>query len=399
MGPYHLICTDCGRRYDPREIEYLCPDCEAQHRDGECLRGVLRVEYTAPFADLLPIPDPGLLPPVPLGPTPLLDVPRLRERLGLPRLFLKDETRLPTGSLKDRASALVIAKARELGHTRVTTASTGNAAIALAGLGAASGLHSVIFVPAGAPRAKLAQLALYGATVLPIDGTYDDAFALCLAAGREFGFYNRSTAYNPYTIEGKKTVAFEIFEQCGARAPDAIFVPTGDGAILAGVHKGFTDLIAAGRCAKLPRLFAVQAEGSAAIVAAWRSGADAVTPLERVQTIADSIRVACPANGRWALRALRESGGAGVTVSDAQILSAMLMLGGRAGLFAEPAAAAALAGLLRAQCEELIDASALIVVLVTGTGLKDIETMRAITPAIPALAPTLAAVRERLTPP
>jgi threonine synthase len=255
----------------------------------------------------------------------------------------------------------------------------------------------VIFVPACAPRAKLAQLAIYGATVLPIDGTYDEAFTLCLAAAREHGLYNRSTAYNPYTIEGKRTVAFEIFEQCGNRAPDAVFVPTGDGAILAGVHKGFTDLAAAGRCATLPRLFAVQAEGSAAIVTAWRTGAAAVTPLERAQTIADSIRVASPANGTWALRALRETGGAGVTVSDAQILSAMLLLGKRAGLFAEPAAAAALAGLLRAQCEELIDPGALIVVLVTGSGWKDIETARAIAPAIEPVAPTLAAVRERLT--
>jgi threonine synthase len=393
VGPYHLICTDCGRRYNPGQIDYVCPDCDAARAPGEPLRGVLRIEYEPPYADLLPIPALELLPPLPLGPTPLLEAPRLRDQLGLPSLHLKDDTRLPTGSLKDRASAMVVAKARELGRRVVTTASTGNAATALAAMCAACGLESVIFVPADAPRAKLAQMLAYGAHMLPIAGSYDDAFSLCLAAGHEFAWYNRSTAYNPYTIEGKKTVAFEIWEQLGRCVPDAVFVPTGDGAVLAGMYKGFHDLMTARRSSALPRLFAVQAAGSAAIVSAWRRGDTRVTPLAHVETVADSIRVASPANGSWALRVLRETNGAGVIVSDDEIFAAMALLATTAGVFAEPAAAAALAGLVRARADGLVQRTDTIVLLVTGSGLKDLDAALRIARVPAPVAPSLAAVR------
>jgi threonine synthase len=413
MGEYRLICTDCGRAFGRDEVEYVCPECARTQRPGECLRGVLRAEYAIPrdglrrfpregpagaarFIDLLPIDDPALLPPLPVGPSPLLSVPRLREALDTPRVFVKDDTVLPSGSLKDRASSLVVAKAREKGAGVVTTASTGNAATALAAMAAAAGIECVLFVPAEAPRAKLAQMLAFGARVLRVTGSYDDAYALCLEASLHFGWYNRSTAYNPYTIEGKKTVALEIWEQLGREAPDAVVVPVGDGVILAAVAKGFDDLRAAKLVDRVPRLVAVQAEGSAAIVDACEQGAATVTPLARATTIADSIRVAVPACGTWALRALRETKGRGVRVSDDAILAAIAELGRLAGVFAEPAAAASLAGLHGALASGAVSPDARVVLLVSGSGLKDIDAgLRAV--AVPEpIPPTLDAVRRAI---
>jgi threonine synthase len=411
MADHRLVCTECGREADAGTVAYLCPVCAGAGRPGEGLRGVLRVECAAPrggrrrfpregaagvarYLDLLPLTDAAQLPPLPVGPTPLVAAPRLRAALGTPRLFLKNDAQLPTGSLKDRASCLVVARARELGARVVTTASTGNAATALAALAAASGLECVIFVPADAPRAKLAQMLACGARVLRVAGSYDDAFALCLEAGLHHGWYNRSTAYNPYTVEGKKTVALEIWEQLGRAVPDAVVVPVGDGAILAAVAKGFADLCAAGVTDAVPRLVAVQAEGSAAIVEAWDRGATDAARLARATTVADSLRVAAPANGRWALRALRETGGRGVRVSDDEILAAVAELAGLAGVFAEPAGAAPLAGLRRALAAGAVDGSGTIVLLVTGSGLKDVDAaLRAVEMPEP-IPPTLDAVRR-----
>jgi threonine synthase len=413
MAEYRLSCADCGRLFERDAAEYLCPVCGGDPHPAECGRGVLRAEYAAGrglgrrfprpgaigaarFLDLLPIDDPSLLPPLAVGPTPLHPAPGLRAALGLPRLFLKDETALPSGSLKDRASSLVVAKAREKGHGTVATASTGNAAAALAAMAAAAGLECVLFVPADAPAAKLAHGLACGARVLRVAGSYDDAYALALEASLHFGWYNRSTAYNPYTIEGKKTVAFEIWEQLGRAAPDAVVVPVGDGAILAGVAKGFDDLRAAGLIDGAPRLVAVQAEGSAAIVDAWERGAPAVAPLARATTLADSIRVASPANGAWALRALRESAGLGVRVSDAEIAASIGEMGRLTGLFVEPAAAAGLAGLRRALARGDLAPGGTIVLLVTGSGLKDAAAVtRAIETPEP-IPPVLDAVRRRV---
>jgi threonine synthase len=413
MADYRLVCTTCARALDRTATDSICPTCAAAPRPGECGRGVLRVEYAAGrdprrrfpregaigaarFLDLLPIDDAALLPPLAVGPSPLRAAPRLREALGLPRLFLKDETGLPSGSLKDRASSLVVAKARESGRATVATASTGNAATSLAAMTAAAGLECVLFVPADAPRAKLAQMLACGARVLRVAGSYDDAYALALEACLHFGWYDRSTAHNPYTIEGKKTVALEIWEQLGREAPDAVVVPVGDGAILAGVAKGFADLRDAGWIDRVPRLVAVQAEGSDAIVSAWEAGRNAVGPLARATTIADSIRVAAPANGAWALRALRETAGLGMRVSDAEIAAAIGELGRLTGVFAEPAAAASLAGLKRVLARGDLAPAATIVLLVTGSGLKDAEAaLRAIAPPEP-IPPVLDAVRRQV---
>ena len=357
---------------------------------------------TAPASDpafltaFLPLASADHLPRLSVGDTPLLDVAELRSALDLPRLTVKDDTRNPSGSTKDRASLLVVAKAGEYDYGTVATASSGNAATALAAVGAAAGMRTVVFVPASAPEAKLVQMISYGAEVFPVDGSYDDAFELCLAACDEFGWYNRNTALNPFTIEGKKTAALEIASALRPETPDAVIVPVGDGVILAGVAKGFADLVEAGLIARSPRLIAVQPERSAAIVQALRDGRDGVTGVPEATSIADSLNVQMPRNAILCLRRVRESGGAGVSVSDDAILEAIPYLASHTGVFAEPAAAATLAGLRVALAEGLVDTNESIVLLVTGNGLKDVPAANRAIHRPEPIPPDLDAVMARL---
>jgi threonine synthase len=331
-----------------------------------------------------------------VGGTPLLEVPRLRAELGAPRLWLKDDSRNPSGSTKDRASQLVVAKAREYGLGTVATASTGNAATALAAACAAAGLEAVVLVPEAAPRAKLVQMLVYGATVVRVAGSYDRAFELCREACDRLGWYNRSTALNPFTIEGKKTVALEIARRLADDPPAAVIVPTGDGVILSGVAKGFADALRAGLLPRLPRLVAVQPTGSSAIVRAWEAGADTVVPVPGASSVADSLTVEVPRGAWLALRSLHESAGAAVAVDDAAIVAAIARLAATTGLFAEPAAAAALAGLEAAFERGILDRDERVVLLLTGTGLKDVPAAaRAIEIPNP-IEPTLEAVMGQL---
>lgn len=314
----------------------------------------------------------------------------------MPELWVKDDTRNPSGSTKDRASLLVVAKAREYGRGTVAAASSGNAATALAAISAAAGIRAVVMVPAAAPEGKLAQMLAYGADVLPIDGTYDQAFELCMAACERFGWYNRNTAVNPFTVEGKKTAALEIAFDLAPREADVVVVPVGDGVILAGMAKGFADLERGGLISRRPRLVAVQPQGTAAVVHALRDGSEDVTAVADAHSVADSLVVQTPRNARLCLRRVRESGGAGVAVSDEAILAAIARLARTTGVFAEPAAAAALAGLEAALEEGLIDRGERAVLLVTGTGLKDVPAALRAVHRPPPVAPDLEAVAERL---
>ncbi|MBK6433577.1 threonine synthase [Candidatus Amarolinea dominans] len=324
-------CTLCGATYAPHEIEYVCP----QHGDAGIVDAVYDYAGIAAAASprtlaasrdtsmwryraLLPVAGDAPVPPLHVGGTPLYHAAALGAQLGLPNLVVKDDGRNPTASFKDRASALVLLKAQEQRAAIVTTASTGNAGAALAGLAASIGQPTVIFAPKTAPPAKVAQLLTYGATVLLVDGNYDAAFELCLAASKEFGWYCRNTGYNPYTVEGKKTAAYEICEQLRWQAPDAIFVSVGDGNIITGLHRGLQDLLALGWIDKLPRLMAVQASGSSAIYNAWASGADTITPVQAT-TVADSIAADLPRDGLRGLRAIRETGGKAIQVTDDEI--------------------------------------------------------------------------------
>ena len=419
---YHLKCTLCGAEYDPPTTRYVCP----KHGDDGILDTILDYAKIAKeinprkisdsrdfsiwrYAPLLPLDDARQsAPPLQVGWTPLYHATWLGAQLGLSHLYVKDDGRNPTASFKDRESAVVVAKARELGVNIITTASTGNAGAALAGLAAAAKMPTVIFVPETAPQAKIAQLLIFGSRVMLVKGNYDQAFDLCLAASKEFGWYCRNTAYNPYTVEGKKTAAFEICEQLtpsftlpldkgegrgeGWCAPDRIFVSVGDGNIISGLWKGLRDLAALGWTDKMPKLMGIQAEGSAACYNAWRAGTEKITPVN-AQTIADSISADLPRDGVRAVRAVRETNGAYLTVTDDEILAAMRDLARGAAVFAEPAGATAYAGLQKAVREGLVKSDEAIVCVITGNGLKDIKSAMQVAGEGTLIEPTLEAVR------
>jgi threonine synthase len=385
-----LRCLVCGEDYSPGDLDYVCPRHGAEgildviYDYERIAAGVKRADVAANpgsgmwrYRALLPITVDSAVPPLLVGDTPLGAAPRLAFRLGLEALWVKDEGRQPTASLKDRAAAMAVVKAAERGIDVITTASTGNAAAALSGLCASVGKPNVIFVPASAPVAKVAQLLAYGATVLLVEGTYDQAYDLCLEAASARGWYNRSTAYNPYMSEGKKTVAYEICEQLGWKVPDAVFVSVGDGCIIGGVHKGMADLVALGWIERMPRLFGIQAAGSNYLAEAWERGEDVLTkPPIVAHTVADSISAGLPRDRLKAMRAVMESGGAFITVSDEEILAAIPAMARGCGVFGEPAGAAAYAGLEKAADDGLLEAGQRVVVINSGSGLKDVASAR-----------------------
>ncbi len=381
----HLSCVSCSRLFQPEEIDYTCPDCGPLHGtlevnyDYEAVAKKLTRESLAGnrdathwrYVELLPINDPRHIPPLAVGGTPIYPSHALAQQLGLTSVWIKDDGRNPTASLKDRASSVAVVKALEKGATTVTAASSGNAASSWSAFTALANLPNMIFVPQHAPPAKLAQLLLYGATVIQVKGTYDEAFDLCGQAAAAWGWYNRSTAINPYLGEGKKTAALEICEQLHWQVPDCVCVAVGDGCILQGMWKGFKDFYTLKLIDRLPRMIGVQAQGSAPLVDAWQNGAsfaEAIAP----QTLADSISVGVPRDQVKALAAVRESQGEFVAVSDEEILAAMSVLARTAGVFAEPAGATGMAGLIKLAHLGRLPAASTVVVMVTGNGLKDI---------------------------
>jgi threonine synthase len=376
-----LRCVRCQHLSPIEDQIYVCPKCGANHLveyDFSKVRERLTKSSLAKdpdhtiwrYAALLPVKNQLEGPPV--GWTPLISAPLLAKKLGLKTVLIKDDGRNPSASFKDRASAVALQRAREIGRDLVTGASTGNAASATAVLAAQVGIRARIFVPKTAPRAKIAQLLTFGAEVMAVDGTYDQAFDLCLEATRRFGWYNRNTGFNPYTREGKKTVSFEISEQLRWRVPDLVVVPVGDGNIISGVWKGFEELKKIGLVKRTPKLLAVQAVGSAAIVQAFK-GDGTIRPVSG-ETVADSISVSLPRDGEAAVAAIRSSDGFGVTVSDDAILAAIGEQARGSGVFGEPAGATAYAGLKQAVREKLVDPEWTVVVLNTGNGLKDVAS-------------------------
>jgi len=377
-----LRCVRCRATCALTECIYTCPDCGGNLQveyDYDAIRSTWRKDALVKnpdrsiwrYAPLYPVATRIESPPI--GWTPLFRADRLAAPLGLRSLFIKDDGRNPSASFKDRASAIALVRAREIGRDLVTGASTGNAASATAMLAAAMGIKARIFVPHTAPPAKIAQLLAFGAEVLTVEGTYDQAFDLCLAATEQFGWYNRNTGYNPFTREGKKSVSFEICEQMNFKVPDLVVVPVGDGNIISGVWKGFDEFRRLGFIDRLPRLLAVQAEGSAAVVRAL-AGDGTIRPVSG-ETVADSISVSLPRDGDAAVQAVRASGGFGITVSDEQILSAIPQVARGSGVFGEPAGVASYAGLKKATEQKEIDPAWTVVILITGNGLKDVASV------------------------
>jgi len=412
MSLSYFQCSECGQCFEPEQVTYNCLTCGGnldahfsfEKNPDEIKQSAILESVEASiwrYAPLLAAPDPGFnnTPLHQVGWTPVYQPESLRKSLGMQELWIKDESRNPSASFKDRASALVVARAIEEDIQTIIAASTGNAGAAMACMAASVGKQAVIMAPRSAPPAKVAQLLTFGARVVLVDGSYDQAFDLSIEASCEFGWYNRNTGYNPYTVEGKKTAGLEIWEQVlQKRKKNAknltVFIPVGDGNILSGVAKGFIDLLALGWIEKLPRLVGVQAEGSAAIYNAFEAGINKITPVS-AKTVADSISVDLPRDGLRALNRVRQSGGYFLSVSDQEILDSIPALG-KAGLFVEPAAAAAFAGLQAALRKGLHQPDEPALVLCTGSGLKDINAaMRAVEPA-PIIQPTLKELKEAL---
>ena len=378
----NLQCVNCGKEHKTREADYVCSSCGGNleiNFDYKLIKK--RFDYDVlehntsynmwRYIDLLPIDDHDEIPPVQVGWTPLYKAEALAEELGISQLFIKDEGRNPTGSIKDRGSAVVVARALEVGAKVITDASTGNASDSLACLTSNLNLKTIIFAPKNTPEAKLVQLYIYGANVVRIDGTYDDAYELCKEATEKYKWYNRAAGFNPYAREGKKTCAFEICEQLQWEAPDKVIVAAGDGTIVSAMWKGFTDFNKLGIIEKMPQIIAVQAEGSAAIKNAWESNGE-ITPVE-AKTIADSISVNMPRDAYLALQALHESHGMAITVTDEEILAAIPELARGSSIFAEPGGAATYAGLKKLVAQGAVKKDESVAIIVGGNGLKDID--------------------------
>lgn len=409
-----LTCIHCGTVYlaanlvKAEGVWMTCPKCGPAD-------GVLDINYdldrvraawkTRPlaerplnhwrYAELLPLEATTIRHDWQVGWTPNIDAGRLARDLGIRQVLLKDEGRNPTASFKDRASSVGVAHALQVGARTIACASTGNAASSLAGHAALAGLPAYIFVPATAPEPKLAQLLVFGATVFAVQSTYDAAYDLCSQACQEFDWYNRNCAINPVLVEGKKTAGLEVAEQCASfgGVPDWVAVSVGDGCTIAGVWRGLKQMHELGVIDRLPRLLAAQAEHVKPVAYALEHGE---LPRESSgKTIADSIDVHVPRNWRKAVQAIREAEGVVVTASDEAILDAM-RLAGRNGVFAEPAAAASLAAVVSAVDAKIIGPNDRVLVMITGSGLKDTKNAIRAGGRPIAIEPSVAAVHQAL---
>lgn len=394
MANFHtgFTCLECGATYPADYEGYICSKCDGK-LDADYDYDSIAEEFTVDnlqqninsqvwrYSPLFPFEDQENVPRLYMDVTPLYRSRELESSTGASEVYLKDDTRLPSASFKDRASSVVMTVAIEKGIDKVACASTGNAGCSWACMGAACGMPVIIFVPASAPKAKIAQLEVYGADVRKVDGTYDEAFQLCVEECEKHGYFNRNTGFNPFTREGKKSVSFEIWEQLGFQAPGSVFVPVGDGNMISGVWKGFRDLKNLGLIDALPAIYAVQSDSSAAInrtIEKINSGSGDPDNIDMetvtADTRADSIAVDSPSDGVAAVRSVLESGGDGVTVSDDSILETIPELASTTGIFAEPAGVTSITGLKECQPESgEIPSPA--VCLVTGNGLKDVEAV------------------------
>lgn len=394
MSLYKYLCTNCSKDYDSESIEskkiYLCPDCGSSAKNTP-LKGVLTIEYDYEhlkntyskkkflsfaageiwnYPDLWPI-DFNNIDKNDLAKLSLPSNQILTYNIDGREIYFQDETQNPTYSYKDRASILVALKAKERGINEIAAASTGNAGSSLAGICGRLGLTAHIFVPKNIPEAKRIQIQSYGANIYLVDGDYDQAFDLCLEISQNNNWYNRNTAYNPLTIEGKKSAAFDIYINSKGRVPRIIFVPVGDGVIVSGLHTGFVELKRLELIDYLPKLIAVQAEGSSAVVDFISSNKFDYKPAE---TIADSICAGAPRNLYMAANAVKESNSFGIKVSDNEILHAQKELAHKTGLLVEPSCASTFAAYQRVK--DKFEKDEKIMLLMTGSGLKDFEALK-----------------------
>ncbi|MGM0609130.1 MAG: threonine synthase [Candidatus Muiribacteriota bacterium] len=383
---FHFECVECKNKYPSSPFIYVCPECAKKQKKGDKTRGVLKVIIETEkekvkkifenrnkkrdfykYLPLLPVQNPLHISKLSVGDSQIYEYPENE-------VFLFDDTRNPSCSYKDRASILVAAKALDYQKHTIVAASTGNAASSMACISASiKKLNCILCVPEKAPRAKIIQMQMFGADVVKVKGSYDDAFDLSLEMSEEFGYFNRNTGFNPFTIEGKKTSAFEMYDYFGKNIPDYIFVPTGDGVIISGIFKGFEDLISFGLIDKMPVIVCCQAKGSSVISNAFFNDGKIINQPE-ASTVADSINVGVPRNSIMAVDYLMKYNGDAVVVDDEFILKCSKELSSQTGVFAEPAGACAFAGFKKFKNEGRLAGKRAIAVI-TGNGLKDIESV------------------------
>lgn len=398
-----LTCLLCGRMIGNGNVQ-TCPDCGDQgildvNFDYPSIRNLQSAIRHRPFdhwryRELLPIAADASLPHLQVGWTPVYDVPRIAKEFGIRQLFLKDDGRNPTNSFKDRASSVGVLKAKEFGYDAIACASTGNAASSLAGLSAAVGMKSFIFVPQRAPEPKVTQLLVFGATVLRVQGTYEQAFDLCREACNKFGWYNRNSGTNPFLVEGKKTAGLEIAEQLAGSLPDWVVVSVGDGCTIGGIGKGLQEMFTLGIIHRVPKMLGVQAEGARPLMDAFFSGTDLVPTT--TDTIADSIAVGTPRNWRRAIKEIKAVNGTMIAVSDNEILESMRLTARLGGVFGEPAGVASVAGLRKAIAAGIVKPEESAVCVITGNGLKDVQSARQAVGQALDIEPTFEVLAKRL---
>ena len=401
-----LRCPKCGSEPVSKTV-FQCPRCrtilevnlEIGHLKGADFAAMRRSRDRSIWRwfDFFPVADRSSIVSLGEGNTPLIHARRLGERIGIADLYLKNDTVLPTGSLKDRSNSVGLSVAKEMGFTTATVMSTGNAAASVAAYSAAAGLRSVVMVPAGTAPSKIIQARAYGATVVVIAGDFDNEVAnLYKAAVQEFGWYDCLSS-NPYRDEGKKSYAYELADDFDGRVPDWVIHPTAGGTGIYATWKGFKELLSLGWIDRAPKLAAAQSEAAAPIVAAFEKGAADVAPVVARETIAESIQVGNPVSLGWrALSALRESIGTAVALSDREIFEAQALTGSLAGIFAEPAAAASVAAARRLRAAGVIGRDEIVVCNLTGHGLKQPEAIRFAEKEFAPIAPTLDALREQI---
>jgi threonine synthase len=385
MPVTHLDCTRCNRRYPPGQVLNLCEcggplfaryDLERAAKDMRPGQLALRENTLWRYDDVLPVDNPDHRISLGEGFTPFLSARRLGAKVGLPRLFIKDEAGNPTGSFKARGMALAVSMAKTLGATDVSAPSAGNAGSAMAAYAAKGGLKAHVFVPKDVPRVFVMETEAYGAEVRTVDGLITDAGKVCAELSRENGWYECATLKEPYRVEGKKTMGYELAEQMGWKLPDAILYPTGGGTGLIGMWKAFQEMERMGFVGPArPRMYAVQSEGCAPIVKAFAEGREDAPMWENAQTIAHGIRVPRALGDFLILRALRESHGAGIAVSDAEIVAGVKEASATEGMFMAPEGGACVAALRKLKSSGHLSADDTVVVFNTGTGFKYVETL------------------------
>ena len=397
-----LVCRECGTQY-PEILIHACEKCfgplevsydfDTIEITRETITGRERNLWR--YRELLPIRDESSIIDIGTGFSTLHRCENLADALGLKNLYVKDDTVNPTNSFKDRPSSVAVSKAKEFGAEAVGCPSTGNLAAAVAAHAAKAGLPCYVFVPANTESNKVLQASTYGANIVAVDGTYDEANRLAAQVAEEYGWAFANINLRPYYVEGSKTLAFEVCEQLGWRAPDSIIVPLGSGALMLAIKRGFDQFMRIGLIEeKRVRLIGAQGEGCAPIVEAFKAGDEDITPIEHPDTVAKSLAIGDPGDGYYVLRAIRESDGVAESASDGEILNAIDFLASKEGIFSEPAGGVTIAVLQKLVASGVIRANETVVCCVTGSGFKAADTLlsRMVSPSV--IPPSLNAFKK-----